>query len=803
MANAKEVVRKLKGKVSRFLRRQAAKLPALLSSWYGLAVAALLLALISGYSFSSIDVAVRNGVLQSDLIAPADFSYIDHRATQLARESEASKVLPIYEYNPAIGRDAVAYFNTEWEKLRTQFQQEVAAHPGILPTHEESAAMRQFVKQFASEAVRSQLFRGEVVLAILASKGFSPELQRRIAEAIGEVTSRYIYEDDAVEVLPRRITIRNIETAEQGEVRSIELVSLFEAQRRLHRQLQSILSTSEADKVYDTLKSLVGVNLVYSEQLTRAAKDLAEARVRPVVVNYKKNQLIAKYGERVDQQLLDSIRMLSDRGSWKKRTVKVIGYFVLLLGILIGLKRFCQLSRIEQLEPSKSFALLCIILLIQIGVIRLAVAYSGHLLTLFGAENTFYNQPQFLLPFALAALLAAFLLDSTAAQTCALLTGIFTGFITEGEMVLVAYAVMSGIAAAYAVKEYQHRNSITKAGLIISGVNILTILIELLINGQTSWQAYLLNVAYGFIGGLLTASIASLMIPIVESIFDILTDVKLLELSNMDLPLLRDLAATAAGTYQHSLAVSSLAEAAAEAIGANSLLVRVGCYYHDVGKMMAPEMFIENQAGRENPHDRMDPKRSASVITGHVRKGILLAEEHGLPQQIIDLIPQHHGTRKLHYFYNKALEKYSKTGDPVKEEHYRYPGPKPQTREAAIVMMADSAEASVRSLDEPTPENIRNIVKLVTEDILADGQLDECTLTIKEFNLVREALVEALCSVYHQRVKYPGFNRPELEETEGGLPETRPAAQKVDAGAAKPAIGDKKKKKVSAPGGKL
>lgn len=782
--------KKFKGAAGRFLKRQQAALPSRISSRYGIALVALLLAVITGYHSRTVNLNIRNGIVQSDIIAPIDFSYVDNTATQAAREHEANKVLPVYEYNPAVSREGLSFLNSEWEKLQTQFQEEIVAHN--LPPQPDAAspAFTSFVREFASDTGRSRLFREQMVLELLAKRGFSPELQKRLAEIVSDAMAGYVYSStNLADSLPRRITVRNLETAEQGEVRNIEMVSLFEAHRRLQQRLQDsgLFSAIESEHVYRALKQLVNPNLVYSERFTNMARNLAETRVKPVVVSYKKNQIVARYGETVNQQLIDAVRLLTEKSSWLSRLVRISGYFTLILIVLIALRKFADTSSVRQkLDTSRIFSLICFALVLQTGTIRIGSEFNDHLVTSLGSSS-FYIQYQFLVPFAVAALLTAFLLDSVAAQICALVVGLFTGFITDGEMTLVTYSVLSGTAASYAVERYRHRNSITKAGMVIGVVNMLTILMELVINGNTSWQSYMLNIPYGLAGGLLTAGVASLIIPVIESFLDILTDVKLLELSNMDLPLLRDLAINAPGTHQHSLFVSSLAEAAAEAIDANSLLVRVGCYYHDIGKMMAPEMFVENQGGKENPHERMDPKRSASVITGHVRKGILMAQDAGLPQQIIDLIPQHHGTRRLHYFYKKALEQYSTNGEPINEVHYRYPGPKPQTREAAIVMIADCAEASVRSLDDPTPENIRAILKRITEDVIADGQLDECDLTMREYNQVREALIEALCNVYHHRVKYPGFNPPAPEETEGGLPEepsltpeVQPQAEKVE-----------------------
>ena len=255
-----------------------------------------------------------------------------------------------------------------------------------------------------------------------------------------------------------------------------------------------------------------------------------------------------------------------------------------------------------------------------------------------------------------------------------------------------------------------------------------------------------------------------------------MTDVKLLELSNADLPALGQLALRAPGTNQHSHAVGQLAEEACRVVGANGLLARIGALYHDIGKAAAPEHFIENQHGK-NPHDRLKPAQSAKILVSHVTYGIKLGKEMGLPQRIIDFIPQHHGTRTLHYFLKKAQSE-AREDETVSENDFRYPGPKPQFKEAAIMMIADSCEAAARSLESPTPENIRYIVTKIIDAIVADDQLDECDLTLRELTQIREAMIKSLVAIYHSRVDYPGYTPPNsirtlIAETDAENPQMR------------------------------
>jgi putative nucleotidyltransferase with HDIG domain len=260
-----------------------------------------------------------------------------------------------------------------------------------------------------------------------------------------------------------------------------------------------------------------------------------------------------------------------------------------------------------------------------------------------------------------------------------------------------------------------------------------------------------------FLGGLESAVLAFIVLPVLESSFNIVTEMKLLELSSLQHPLLQQLALRAPGTYFHSIAVGQLAEAAAKAIGANGLLLRVAALYHDIGKMVRPGYFAENQHAA-NPHDRTHPNISRLIILSHIKEGVDLARKHRLPQVIVDMIPQHHGTKLLLYFYKKAQALHPPGTPPPEESAYRYAGPKPQTKEAAILMLADSVEAAARSLREPTPRKLENVVDRIIEYCLRDGQLDETELTLGELSRIRDALWKTLVTMYHQRVKYPGFD---------------------------------------------
>jgi putative nucleotidyltransferase with HDIG domain len=275
------------------------------------------------------------------------------------------------------------------------------------------------------------------------------------------------------------------------------------------------------------------------------------------------------------------------------------------------------------------------------------------------------------------------------------------------------------------------------------------------------------DVPFAFAGGLANIIIVSAVMPLLEAAFKLTTDMKLLELSDQNHPLLRQLVVRAPGTYHHSLIVGNLAEEAAEAVKANPLLIRVGAYFHDVGKIVKPEYFIENQ-GQLNRHDKLSPSMSALILISHVKEGLEMARSHKLPKEICDLICQHHGTSLIRYFFEKAKEQEAEGSD-IHEEVYRYPGPRPQTREAGILLLADMVEAASRSQADPSPARLAGLVERLVQMAFTDGQLDDCDLTLRHLSQIREAFLRVLAGIYHHRIIYPEKSSSERKGNNGDI----------------------------------
>ena len=488
------------------------------------------------------------------------------------------------------------------------------------------------------------------------------------------------------------------------------------------------------------------------------ARDESDLSASPSLFN--RNTLVMRAGEVVTPEKLPLIDAVRNYQLDEREPKRLIGLIFLISLLFFALYKAAVSSQSSRLTPQTAYwvagtALVIQMMLVRGGMFGAAVLSTRPETMEFGEMFEF----QFAIPFAACALVLSLLVGTQVALVASLICAILTGFVSPHSLAMSAYALAGSVTAVYSVQRYRTRNAVIVASVVVGVVNVgMGIVATLIASREFDFQRMLGGVGLCLLGALLTAATASFAIPIYESFFDILTDMKLLELSNADNALLRQLAIQTPGTSHHSYMVGLLAEEAAKSIGANALLARTGCLYHDIGKLAAPSMYIENQKGGPNPHDKVSPLDSVRIITGHVRRGIRMAREADLPWQIIDFIPQHHGTRVLAYFYHKAKSQAEARGEAVNMDDFRYPGPKPQTKEAVILMLADGAEASVRSLDEPTPENIRAIIKKIVDSVVADGQLEESDITVRELTTIRESLVNTLINVYHQRIRYPGFN---------------------------------------------
>ncbi len=408
-------------------------------------------------------------------------------------------------------------------------------------------------------------------------------------------------------------------------------------------------------------------------------------------------------------------------------------------------------------------------LFLNLGFLLTCCVFMAHSLL------QYTNIPSFYFPVASVGMLTILLFnDLQLAFVMSLLSSIIVGLMVGSDLNLILIFLIGNLTGVYSIKDARTRLDLIKAGFFVGVMQMVCIVLLISdINFILSWDFSYHYLRPLFINGLVCFMVVMFTSKIFEWLFGVLTNFSLLEMADTNHPLLKRLAIEAPGTYHHSLIVSNIAESAADAIGANPLLTRVGAYYHDIGKMIKPEYFTENQLGVGNKHDNLEPSMSRLVILNHVKEGIELAQKYKLNPLIIDFIPQHHGTALIHYFYQRALEEGADKQE-VSEENFRYPGPKPQTREAAVVMLADSVEGASRALEDHNPAKIDEMVHKIINNKFIDGQLDECNLTLKEIEQISRTFTRILSTMYHSRVKYPDKRNPN-DHNSRKSPETNPS----------------------------
>ena len=448
----------------------------------------------------------------------------------------------------------------------------------------------------------------------------------------------------------------------------------------------------------------------------------------------------------------------------------------LLVSFLLGsLYLYIWTLQPEPMRRPKSLFMLASVILLTVAIARGFLFFNRSLSH--ALPNVPLSSLEYTVPVALGGLLLAVLFNSRLAFAGGLAISILTSLLASAELRFFLYSFVGSLTAIFALVGQKDRATLLKAGALVGLANLYSILAWSLLSGATASLGF--DLLCGLISGLVVAILSLGLLPLFEYLFEVATDFRLIELCNLNHPLLKQMILKAPGTYHHSVMVGTLAEGAAEAIGANTLLCRVGAYYHDIGKMTKPLYFVENQTDTKDRHGKLKPSLSSLVIVSHVKAGVELGRAYALPPAVVEMIPQHHGTRLVTFFYHKAKNVQDPDLGEVQEEEFRYPGPKPQTKEAAIVMLADAVEAASRTLTERTPGRFQALVGKIVTAIFTDGQLNECELTFRELRLIEESFIRALSGIYHHRVDYPGFDfeGPVARRGGNGAPGQKPAKE--------------------------
>lgn len=517
----------------------------------------------------------------------------------------------------------------------------------------------------------------------------------------------------------------------------------YEVERQIRQS--STLPSGLLDVALSLGRTAVVETEVIDEELTEKNKADARESIEPIRI--LQGQVIVREGQLIDRDIYQQLKLsgvLTNQSSIKP--ILGIGLFVLFISSLIGI-HFSTWSENNQFK--KKAVLMFYVIIFAVVVLMKIISYIDH---------EFDVQIAFLFPTALAPMLIKLLINERTAILSVIITAATAGImLQEGiaailQMEVALYILFGGIVSIYVLSAHGRRSTILQSSLAVAASNTIFIIFYLLMT-QTSYTLPELTfyavaaISSGVLSGALTIG----LLPFFESGFQLLSNMRLVELSNPNHPLLKKILVETPGTYHHSVMVANLADAACESIGANGLLARVGSYYHDIGKTVHPGFFIENQHAGQNLHDSLPPEKSRDMIIAHAEDGAKILEKHHMPAELIAIARQHHGTSLLKFFYVKAKEQ----GSDVAEDQFRYPGPKPQTKEIAVIMIADSVEAAVRSMKEPTPDKIAVLVEAIVRSKVEDDQFEECDLSMKEIKQVKKVICETLNGIFHNRIEYP------------------------------------------------
>ncbi len=715
-----------------------------------LVLAMLLLAVISGmyislasrsaewvaYTFPNLaegEISPRREIAPFDFVVPKS-----ERQLELERRAAEDKILPIFKLDTAVMDTVSARIDTLFAVIDYLRKEDVP-----------DSVSQLTVDASLPDIPHSQVNSLKNLVEAKNSRRFERSIQTAMKEAFGNISDLLIVasDTDVTEYTDELFMLDN------GDTVRVEMTIESEAAldflgKAFQSEIGGVLSPEETETVRLCMNNLLQPNLTYDNVATSELRAQAREAVPIHSASFKKNERIIDANVPITQKQLEILDALRDEvarrsfieNRWRHYAI-AIGKTLITAGIVCFISIFLFLYRRKIFDSLSKLVLLVVVSSIPIAIAFFAVR-TGDL-------------SEYLIPVAISSIIITILFDAELGILCTLgitftVSSFFPG---AGLRIGLIYFLSGSLGGGRTVGRERHRKEFYKSMVIIPIVTAVAIA------ATNDWITHpsLTDTGYdmllGALNGFFSPIIAIGLLPLLESLFKVSTDITLLELSDLNNPLLKELAVRAPGTYSGVLVVGTLAEAAAEKTGANPLLCRVGAYYHDIGKINIPEYFIENQMGGENPHDRLTPHMSSLILASHVKEGYEMGSKHGLPEAVLDIILQHHGTSLMQSFYHKAVEEAGEKA--VDENAFRYPGPKPQTREAGIVMLADLAEAASRSIQEKSPGRLKSLINTIFQKRFLDGELDECELTLKDLHNIEESFLPILVGSHHGRIEYP------------------------------------------------
>ncbi|MGE4490475.1 MAG: HD family phosphohydrolase [Kiritimatiellales bacterium] len=704
------------------------------------------------------------------VVTAVDFKAETLAATQLKKREAADQILPVFAVETTgidRARQALTKVVPRLKSLRTTTSPEQNV---LLKT-----SITDLLDAFAVSLTTDELLR------IVPPE--EPDLQTVILSAITVPIQTGIISETDLKNRFNGLAIHDQITVREPKTETIRDLSSFQVQSEaLQNAVAAISRQLPHDNRDDAvIRKLIlpwmHPNVVYDAAETAARRAQAVDMIEPVMDSVEAGTILVRAGDTVSEQTLRWLtaheKRLSELETPAERIQRLGGSGVLLL---IGLCLTAAIAGV--IRPVTLRCRRDVLLLFTITLLPLLIGKA--LLHL--AVNLSLLPPallDFMMPLALAPILASVLLGGSAGLIAGFWTSFALAVLPGGNFNILVTGLMVTLTAVYTTRDVKRRTSLFRAGLWAGAVKIFFALNLAVIN-QPAWTVLLPQIGTALLSGIVSALLAILLIPLFEHLFKVTTDITLLELSDLSHPLLQSLAINAPGTYHHSLMMASLAQNAADSIGANGLMLRVCAYFHDIGKLVKPGFFSENIQFTENPHDDLSPSMSTLVIVSHIKEGVTLAKKYKLPQVIINGIEQHQGTSLVSVFYHRAKAQQQKengsSAQPINDEDFRYEGPKPQNREMAILMLADGCEAASRSLEKPNPVRIGNLIGEIFDSRLRDGQLDECNLTLAELSRIKQSFIFTLTNMLHGRVAYPKEeNEKESKKDEAPKPDSHPA----------------------------
>ena len=736
-------------------------------------------------------------VAERDIKSPRDFFIEDRVATETNRRQSVDKVLTVYDFDSELASVLARNVEAVFAEMRDasdvqdspETQQTASSGNSVEETQTADKPLESLItekRKYLEEKLDIRVNEG--AYRALEKMGFSKKIADLINRILQEILINGVVtnKDILLKESEKGITLRDVRTKKELELDQLKkFYGLDQAKTMVRIVGQPLLSDLDyglLNLVVDFVQRLIQPNITLNRSETQERKNKAAAEIKPVLHKIKAGEMLLREGELVTEVQLLKLQTLETQTKKKQVFLTSIGAAMLLMCLLFT-TYILHLNQPGRLPAEHNKSLLFMASLFLTFFFLAEISYKlSEVLTQNSAIPIHMSSMWFGIPLAAGAMIICVFMGLTIAIPLAVVMAVSFAVIFENSLTIFLYFLINGTMAAYWIRACRERKVFITAGAKLGLLNIVLVTSIDFYLADLSGAKLLWDWAFGFMGGIGAGIVTAGMVPLVEIAFGYTTDISLLELASLDRPILRRLMIEAPGTYHHSVIVGSLVEAAASEIGANHLLAKVCGYYHDIGKIKKPLYFIENQKSGINKHDHLAPSMSSLILISHIKNGVEIARENKLGQIIIDAIRQHHGTSIIKYFYEKARQQ--KGDGSVNIDNFRYAGPKPQTREAGLVMLADVVEAASRTLDNPTPSRIQGLVQNLINNIFFDGQLDECELTLKDLHKIASSFDKILYGIHHHRIDYTekitSTGESGRGKTRNGSPDRQPAKRMRD-----------------------